>query len=214
MSLLFAGIDGEMTDSELALGAKIIEIGACTQNINDLFVTRVSWYKEELMERWTDKAAAVHNIPAEEVTYFPRDLKCPPLIGEADRLFRNWIVAHAERPERTDKFVIAIGWNVGTFDLPFLQAQMPMSASYLSRRTVDLNAVCYTMHECVKWNGSYPTHKTWKKVGKEYAEVILRQNKVWTNAHNAGYDAQEAVLCWQFYRMAIEGNAPVDFTKL
>lgn len=211
MSLLYLGMDGEMTDSELQLGAKLIEVGACTANINDLFVSRIAWPEEELMQQWTARAAAVHNIAPQDLIL---ENKINPPVSEVDAALADWITSKDGRPERHSKFVVMIGWNVGTFDLPFFKAQLTETAQYLSRRTVDLNAVCYTMNDSVKWNGGYPTHKAWKRLGKEYAEITLRQNKVWTEAHNAGYDAQEAMLCWQFYRMAMRGEAPVDFTKM
>lgn len=69
----------------------------------------------------------------------------------------------------------------------------------LSRRSVDLNAVCFTFAATA---GS--TWKGLKKRSKRYAEERLGRSE-W---HDAGYDAAAALLCWEYFKEMSKGEGP------
>ena len=87
------------------------------------------------------------------------------------------------------------GWNVGAFDLPFVRDTLPGLASLLSRRSVDLNAVCFTLGGTLPYFGSRPKWNTWKRLSKEAAQAELTAISVAPKWHDAGYDALAALTC-------------------
>lgn len=90
-----------------------------------------------------------------------------------------------------DRHIIAIGWNVGSFDVPFIKKFLPKFHKMLSYRTVDLNAICFTINPA-------KMEKT-KKLAKKYAEIKIGE----TNWHDALYDAKAAYWAWEYLREAV-----------
>ena len=106
-----------------------------------------------------------------------------------------------------DRKLIAIGWNVAGFDLPFIKRFLPQSFKKLSYRTVDLNAVCFTLDpvylnavcftlDPVKWERH-------KKAAKSYAAEELASEFPGEKWHDALYDAAAAYHAWHYLRQAV-----------
>lgn len=76
----------------------------------------------------------VHGLSAERIRAAPRaDVVDAELCG--------WL---GDKVVGSGRGLIAVGWNVAAFDLPYVQRFLPRFTSHLSRRSVDLNAVCFT----------------------------------------------------------------------
>ena len=196
MSLLI-GLDGEMSDSEIDKGAVLIQIGICDDYGNtfeSLIGHDPGWYK-------TEQASLVHNIPDEDIIAAPRP-------EEVDRRLRRWLEARLSeagaRHEHTGiRPFIPVGWNVGGFDMPFVRATLPESCGLISRRSLDLNALCFAFEEArVTYHGERKSFDGWKKLAIEYA------GKQFVDArwHNALFDAQAAREAYNFLTSSFRFN--------
>lgn len=191
----FIGLDGEMTSSDLAGGGALIQLGLSAFVDGEMksisFGINPYWDGDDI--DWSEDAAAVHGITREEVYEF----ESPGLIDLA--LF-SWMQATvgAKVSKRRDN--IPVGFNVGAFDMPFVQKLLPHTFSLFSRRTVDLNALCFALDRKVE-NGMPVKFDTWKKRAKLYAiEKIGYENQ-----HDAGWDAMMHLHSFEYLRDVMNG---------
>ncbi len=70
--------------------------------------------------------------------------------------------AHGWKPLRA----IAVGWNVGSFDLEYLAKDMPRLAALFSYHSIDLNSICYAL------GGEQGAHE-WKAAAKEHSLCLV-----------------------------------------
>ena len=188
MSFLFLGLDGEMSSSELSEGGKLIQIGVSTAEGR----TR-SWTMNPGECQWSEEAANVHKISREWLEL----CKTP---AEVDSELYQFLIAIGADPKRRGK-TIPVGFNVGAFDMPFLKDSLPKSFSLFSRRTVDLNALCFAL-DYQEENGMPVKAETWKKRAKAYAiEQIGAENQ-----HDAGWDSLMHIYCFEYLRQIIKGD--------
>jgi hypothetical protein len=89
--------------------------------------------------------------------------------------------------------LIAVGWNVCGFDLPYVRHYLPRLGSFISRRSVDLNAVCFTFA-----GGAGGRWKRLKRRSKRYAEERLGRAE-W-------HDAAAALLAWEYFKNLTRGE--------
>ncbi len=91
----------------------------------------------------------------------------------------------------------AVDADIAAFDLPYVRSYLPRFTSHLGRRSVDLNAVCFTFARTAgsRW-------KSLKKRSKRFAEEQL-DSAQW---HDAGYDAVAALLCWEYFKILARGE--------
>lgn len=186
---LLIGLDGEMSDSEMDKGAALIQIGVCDEYGNtfeSLIGQEAGWYKSE-------QASAVHKIPDEDILRAPR-------ADEVDSLLYRWLQYRLEdsrvRGERAGlRPFIPIGWNVGGFDMPFVRATLPLSSGLISRRSLDLNALCYSFEDArVTYQGERCSFSKWRQLAHDYAGRSLGEDG-W---HNALFDARAALEAYVF----------------
>lgn len=80
--------------------------------------------------------------------------------------------------------LIAVGWDVAAVDLPYISHYLPRLARLLSRQTVDLNAVCFTIagDASLRW-------KSLRRKAEKHAEEELGR----ADWHDAGFDAAAAL---------------------
>jgi hypothetical protein len=93
-----------------------------------------------------------------------------------------------------------VGFNVGSFDLPFLKQSLPILASRLSRRVVDLNSIIFSMSD---------TNAKFEKIkadAKDYA--FEKMNGMFdgfkNRQHDAEYDAVMSLYCFEYLRAVIK----------
>ncbi len=113
-----------------------------------------------------------------------------PIDAERDAVF--WLREEVDRrvsggkgqtPESGNARVVAVGWNVGTFDLVFVKRYLPSLARKLHYHTIDLNAICYALGN----------HGKAKRRLKDETYDLLGV----TNEHDAGFDAVAAVMMYK-----------------
>jgi hypothetical protein len=186
---LLIGLDGEMSDSELAKGAVLIQIGVCDDYGNtfeSLIGHAPGWYQ-------TEQASAVHRIPDESIIDAP-----PP--DEVDQRLKRWLESRLDdariRGEHAGlRPFIPVGWNVGGFDMPFVRAFLPESSSIISRRSLDLNALCYAFEDArVTYQGERKSYSQWRRLAHDYVDSVLDGS----NWHDALFDAQAALEAYNF----------------
>ncbi|MCA1704012.1 MAG: hypothetical protein LC808_12395 [Actinobacteria bacterium] len=170
MPARFIGVDGEMTGTDGPDIHQLIQIGVATAP-DEVFVSDIGYKK------WSEDAEsmAVHGLSAERI-------RAAPGADAVDAELCKWL---ADKVVGADRGLIVVGWNVAAFDLPYVRRYLPRFAGHLSRRSVDLNAVCFTFAGTAgsRW-------KRLKKRSKRYAEERLGR----ANWHDAGYDAAAALL--------------------
>lgn len=205
MTVRFFGVDGEMSAADLSGGGRLIQVGVVAHTDaagvleadgSDVFTSVIRPAGEFA---WDEEAAAVHGLTVDDVLD-------APAAAEVDAALHAWLVARGASPTGAGS-VIAVGFNVGSFDLPHLAAVLPRSAALFSRRSVDLNALCFTL-DGATYAGSVPSWTGWKRMAKRYAEaeIAALSSSAEPNAHDAGYDAQLHLFCWRFLRAASQGR--------
>lgn len=203
--LVYAGLDGEMssntaydmTDGQVTDGmGRLIQAGISFNRVECISVN-IGWDEGYML--WSEQAAAVHKIPLEAVTK-----EFPPAKEADDVLYQRVREIYPEG----ERFIASIGWNVASFDLPFFRFALPRFFSLLSRRTVDLNAVVKSMDGLFSPWGSPISYKGLKRLSKLYARVQLAQAGVPYRPHDAGWDAQMSLLCYDYLRLMMVGEAP------
>lgn len=197
---LLIGLDGEMSDSDLDKGAVLIQIGVCDEYGNtfeSLIGYDAGWYQ-------TEQASAVHKIPDEDILTAPRP-------DQVDRRLYSWLEARLDdariREESTGlRPFVPVGWNVGNFDMPFVRKFLPESASLISRRSLDLNSLCYSFEDAqVTYMGERRSFSKWKQLAHDAASEVLGDDG-W---HDALFDAQAAL---EAYNFLLEAFLFIDYS--
>ena len=194
----WAGIDGEMTGGKMpgpgekpaCQSFQLVQIGVALES-GDTFFSDIGY------DKWNEdpKAMEVHKMTADRIRAAPR--------AEAvDASLLAWLEA------RGITRAIPIGWSVGTFDMPFVREYLPRSAALISKRSVDLNGVVYTLMQVTG-----RSYNALKSASKKYAEKALEHRcfqpePAW---HHAGYDAEAALKAWEFFRSLIVAKEIHDF---
>jgi hypothetical protein len=187
--MLFLGIDGEMSSSEIDSGGKLIQIGVCIRTAEGLTSYQALINPGEM--EWCEEAAAVHQIPRQTVELQGRSQ------DSVDQELYQWLVNYGANPKRREK-TVAVGFNIIGFDMPFIKKQLPKTYSLLSRRMADLNAMLWLLHGKVD-NGMPVNFETWKTRAMDYAASTLEDFK----PHDAEWDAKRHLLCFEYLRSVI-----------
>lgn len=188
------GLDGEMSGSELADGCRLIQAGLAVQTATgtDVFCELISW--PEML--WQDRAASVHGLSREAV-----DAARPA--EEVDEAAFRWLLAHGAKDG--ERSVISVGFNVGAFDHPFFRHALPRTMSLVSRRTVDLNAVCFTLDGWdPHWQNEPRDWAGWKRSMKAAAVKRLATDGIVGDEHDAGFDAALALHSWLWFKEELQ----------
>ena len=183
------GLDGEMSSGELAEGGRLIQAGFAVR-VNgriEVFSELIGW--DELT--WSEEAAAVHGISRAAIDAAPR-------ADVVDELAYQWLLSRGGRAKRRQ--LVAVGFNVGGFDLPFFRDALPKTMSLISRRSIDLNAILMTFGG---WAPRNQTPRSWtarKQDMKVSADTEIVRLGISGQAHDAGFDAAQAILGWEWLR--------------
>lgn len=215
---LFIGLDGEMSGNDHSrehygkLPHRLIQIGVAF-NATETFSATIRW--PEGTFDWEPEAAAVHNIPIEDVTerHYLTDstshvidgtdweLEMEDRAAGVDWRLSTWLREKFEARGVNGRNGVPVGFNVAAFDMPFVRRDLPLTASFFGYRAVDLNSLCFMMgHANEKWTkltGRTKERlgwKAWKTRAKAHAAEVLGHD----NSHDAGYDAQQAILAFEW----------------
>jgi hypothetical protein len=181
---MYIGLDGEMSSAELSLGGRLIQIGLAL-NTGATYGSMIN--PGEML--WDERAVAVPgftraDIPAEENW------------ERVDQEAYDFLESQGVNVKRRNKNV-PVGWNVGAFDMPYVRETLPKTYSLLSRRTVDLNVLCFLLDGKDNLN-----FDSWKKRSKQYAIEKIGYD----NAHDAVWDAQMSLYCFEYLKTALNGG--------
>jgi hypothetical protein len=189
--LIVTGLDCETSGSDLAAGHRLIQAGLAVlvDGRPDIFSSTVGWPLDSWDDtNWSEAAGAVHRISRTTLAHSPTP-------DEVDLQAESWLLSHGAVPGR--RLVLSVGFNVGSFDHPFFGRYLPRTRALVTHRHVDLNSVCFTLDG---WSpeGEPRSWLEWKELAKTHAAAELRHYGA--AAHDAGYDAAEALLSWRWLR--------------
>lgn len=197
--MLMFGLDGEMSGSDLSKGHVLIQAGVAVRDIHGDIRTFSSLInptdKIELSEDWwSDTAANIHGISQQQVFDAPYS-------AEVDEELYGFLIQQGANPKKRENTIMC-GFNVGAFDQPFFRQVLPKSMSLFSRRTCDLNPLLFTL---AGWKPTpdYPdtNWRTWKREAVRFAQTEIEAAGLFPagiGAHDAGYDAAEAVIVYEY----------------
>lgn len=181
----FIGLDGEMTGGTKTLDFykeyQLCQIGVAL-SYDDIFTSDIGFDKDRY--KVTDEALQVNKFTHERIQSGPRQ-------EQVDSELVTWI---RERiPAANVPFglkLIATGWNVASWDLPFVRCYLPRFSEWLWYRTVDLNAVVFTAEQVTG-----RSYSAIKDAAKRCAEEVIKRPAEW---HDAGYDAAASLAAWHY----------------
>jgi hypothetical protein len=177
------GLDGEMSGSD-PQRHRLIQIGVAAVS-SDAVSHRIGW-----------PGCPFEPQALSAIGWTVAELAEGPPATAVDRTLVEWAVASGFGRES----IVPIGWGVSTFDLPFVRRYLPEFSEYLSHHAVELNAVCYAIADVVPLDGVRPSFEEWRRAAKDAAEKRLAAAGVPARWHDAGYDAQAALACWEWLR--------------
>ena len=180
----YIGLDGEMSSADINSGGKLIQIGLAKFDENGEMVSTSELLNPGTMD-WQEEAYNVHQIEQWEVETLG---KAP---SEVDPGLADWVTTSKSRRD-----VVAVGFNVGAFDFPFLSQTLPILKSRLSRRSVDLNSIIFALAD-----NDHEVQRI-KSASKAYAHEMMeglfegRRNR----EHDAEFDAIMSLYCFEYLR--------------
>ncbi len=200
---LFIGLDIETSGTSIKKKHRTIQLGAyyidpIGDQVGQCFKSDITWGGTKSLQCEIDpEALKINGYTKDQI------MGLSPTVVDVDLKFKDWLISIG--CDNQHKRAIGIGWNVASFDLQFIQNDLPISSDYLSYRSVDLNAICFTLDGKEGVNGPQK-FDTWKKQAKSYAKdqlKILGYNEAW---HDAFYDAAASYYAWIFLKHAITIN--------
>jgi DNA polymerase III epsilon subunit-like protein len=184
--ITYIGIDGEMSGTEIESGHKLLQIGLA-KYVGDS-VESIGYLINPGEMAWSEQAESVHQFSREDIS--SRGLS-PSTV---DALVSEWA-----NPTDHKRDFVMVGFNVGSFDRPFIKQTLPITYGKFSRRSVDINSVIFTLS---KTNSQFERIKA---ASKEYAfEKMEGMFDGFKNRqHDAEYDAVMSLYCFEYLRTLI-----------
>jgi DNA polymerase III epsilon subunit-like protein len=183
----YIGLDGEMSGIDINNGHKLIQIGLA--KMVDGKMTSTSALLNPGKMAWSEEAEKVHLFSRDKIKKDGVDPK------SVDHALSDWVSLKADRQN-----TITVGFNVGSFDLPFVSQTLPVLKSRISRRSVDLNSILFAISNT---DGQFQKIKS---QSKNYAEEKMDGmfDGFKNREHDAEYDAVMALYCFEYIRSVIK----------
>jgi len=199
-AVVVVGVDGEMSSPDMSEG-KVIRVGVASRHagVLDVFDQVAAW--PDVESGWSAQAESVHKLTVADV------LSASPA-EVVDMKAADWLAARGGKVGAHR--LVAVGFNVGAFDLPFFRRDMPVLASMLARRSIDLNAVCFTLSGWDPVPGRVGRSAAeWKRAVKFQGAARVEAAGFAGSFHEAGYDAAVALegWCWLREQLAASRSA-------
>ncbi len=190
-NVTYVGVDLETSGTDVSKGAVPIELGlSLGAGLN--WSSLVGWRFDTPAFTWDDESAKIHRLSKEEV--FEAD---PASVVERNASVWLELLTGTGVGSVKPHSLVAVGWNVGSFDFPFIRRYMPGLDALFSYRFMDLNAVCFSLAEAGRRRAWQPDQaigfEGWKKRTKAAAERTMGGKPRW---HDAGYDATAGLMAW------------------
>lgn len=174
--MTFVGLDVETTGTELGKSA-LVQIGIALPNIT---------YVRDVRDPLVTTGEIVPDPEALKINGFTMGrIQKAQRIEEVDLILADRL---KEDHGITEKSLIAVGWNVGGFDLPFIRRDMPRVSQFFHYRVVDLNSIVFLLA------GNGPNYDRFKEQLKKEAETRVTSTAGW---HDAGFDAEASLAAFQ-----------------
>lgn len=186
----FIGLDIECTGADVNVGHKIIDIGIAIWNEGGTSMDTFSSFvaiKDETP--WSTEAAHVHGLTRRDLMDAPRPQEVET---DARRFLKRFGLSVAlEGGELVeDPQLLPVGFNVGSFDMCFINAQMPLLGKMFSHRQVELNSPLFTL--------ALSTGRDFKQMKDEAKTWAAKQIPGEYRPHSAVWDAQEGLWTWKY----------------
>jgi hypothetical protein len=187
--IIFIGLDGETSSLQLENGGRLIQAGVAL-NIDGnfkVFNEYISWAQGM---KWDQEAEAVHGIPqslAQNGRY----------AQDVDLELSAWLIE--ELGEISKGSLISVGWNVAAFDHPFFNHALPTTMSYINRRAVELNSLCYAETRKDPYSSTNEDFELIKSQAKAWGVDKLSQQDIIGREHDAGYDAALGLMVFGYF---------------
>lgn len=185
--ITYIGLDGEMSGTDLSSGSRLIQIGLA--KIVDGEIESAAELINPGVMSWSEEAEGVHEFTQRQIE---EDGLMPNIV---DRHMSDWINSKGQRRD-----TVAVGFNVGSFDMPFLNYTLPLTFAKFSRRTVDLNSIIFYMSDTDR------EFQRIKRNAKAYA--VQKMSGLFEGfkdrQHDAEYDAVMALYCFEYLRSLID----------
>jgi oligoribonuclease (3'-5' exoribonuclease) len=188
MALLYAGVDGEMTGPNPGRH-RLFEIGVALEG-GECFHRRIGWDEFE----YDPEALAAIGVE-------PSAVQEGPPAAVVDEELTGWLRAHGAE----DSSIVAVGWAVERFDLPFVRRTLPSASRLLRWQAVDLGGICHTLAGALE---AALGPEDWKARAKQAAEDALASAGRPPAWHDAGYDALASLASWHWLRACLRGGEP------
>jgi DNA polymerase III epsilon subunit-like protein len=187
--LTFIGIDGEMSGNNIDAGHKLIQIGLAKIENNEMKSIGYMINPGEMV--WSEEAEAVHQFTKEDVVGYGLHPKT------VDPIVSKWA-----NPSGHKRDFVMVGFNVGSFDRPFIKQLLPTLYERFSRRSVDLNSLIFAMSDS---NSEFDILKTnAKRYAFEQMEGMFSGFR--NRQHDAEYDAVMSLYCFEYLKSKIKNR--------
>jgi hypothetical protein len=188
--ITYIGIDGEMSGNDIDVGHKLIQIGLAKYNESG-GIDHVGYLLNPGEMTWSMEAQEVHQFTREYVEEFGI------LPTTADPITAKWA-----NPGNQRRDFVMVGFNVGSFDRPFIKQTLPITYGKFSRRSVDINSLIFAMSD---------TNEDFERIkadAKNYAFAKMEGmfNDFKNRQHDAEYDAAMSLYCFEYLRTLIKGE--------
>ncbi len=188
--ITYIGIDGEMSGNDIDVGHKLIQIGLAKYNESG-GMDHAGYLLNPGEMTWSMEAQEVHQFTREYVEEFGI------LPTTADPITAKWA-----NPRNQRRDFVMVGFNVGSFDRPFIKQTLPITYGKFSRRSVDINSLIFAMSD---------TNEDFERIkadAKNYAFAKMEGmfNDFKNRQHDAEYDAVMSLYCFEYLRTLIKGE--------
>jgi DNA polymerase III epsilon subunit-like protein len=187
--ITYIGVDGEMSGTDIDAGHRLIQIGMA--KYVDSGVASISYMINPGEMSWSMEAQEVHQFTQEYVLQYGLS---PDAVDVVAPMWAN--------PGDQRRDFVMVGFNVGSFDRPFIKQTLPLLYRKFSRRSVDLNSVIFSMSD---------TNTKFERIkgrAKDYAiekmDGMFQDFK--NRQHDAEYDAVMALYCFEYLKGLINGE--------
>lgn len=194
--LKLVSLDLETTGTDIDAGAVPIQIGVAirTDDGHRVATEQVMISPRDCDQQytWSARAEEVHGVDRQR----SEQRGSKPFVAGA-RIITFLDDYNFFASSKMDRW--PLGWNVGSFDMPFVQRYLPALADVLSYRTLDLNAAVATMAAL----DGLDLNKV-KNAAKAYAENMILEQRLFRGSdgvaawHDAEWDALAALLSFEF----------------
>ena len=175
-SLIYVGLDCETSSDNFQTG-RPIQIGISIYVAGQLKEYQ-SYINHRELDDWSAEAENIHHIS-------PQTLLTAPEAQTVDEELFQWLNKELDYPAINS--LVAVGWNVNSFDFHFLKPILPLTMGLFSRRVVELNSLIhlYSQTSLV----AYRTFDELKEIVKSEGRETLDAYNIKGKEHQAAYDS-------------------------